>query len=260
MIIGPQRTGTTWLHHNLKSHPSIFLPREKELYYFNKFGSEGDGDRGFETLEHYLESFSDSPREWLKKTYDCLRKSSRFYIPAVRGESTASYAGLSPEIIREILLINPDIKAILMVREPIDRAWSHARKDLLRGGVDPQSVTQEEMAKFFRASGQRRLGSYPTMIGNWHAELRPGHLFIGDFRAIANDPELILSAIHRFLGVPTGPKYIGDHVREKINPATEARIPREADAYLQELLADEVADYAELTAKFVAAESCSLIL
>ncbi len=260
MIIGPQRTGTTWLHHNLKTHPSIFLPIEKELYYFNKFDSAGEDDRGFETLEDYLEAFSDSPRGWIKKTYDCLRKTGRFYRPTVRGESTASYAGLPRAIIHEIVLLSPDIKAILMVRDPIDRAWSHARKDLLRGGVDPQSVTQEEMAKFFRAAGQRKLGSYSTMIENWHAELRPGYLFVGDFRAIAGEPERILSAIHRFLGVPTGPRYLGDHIREKINPAQEARIPPKADAYLRELLAEDVADYTELTAKFAAAENGSFVL
>jgi hypothetical protein len=260
MIIGPQRTGTTWLHHNLKSHPSIFLPRDKELYYFNKVGGAGDDNRGFETLEQYLKMFSDSPRVWLKKTYDCLRKSGRFYMPVVRGESTASYAGLAPEIIREILLLNPEIKAILMVRDPIDRAWSHARKDLLRGGVDPQKVTQAEMAKFFRASGQRKLGSYPTMIENWQAALRPAHLFVGDFRAIANEPERILSSIHRFLGVPTGSRYLGGHVREKINPAAVARIPPEADFYLRKLLADEVSDYAELTAKFAEAKEGNLVL
>ena len=260
MIIGPQRTGTTWLHHNLKSHPSIFLPRDKELYYFNKVDDSGVHDRGFKTLEEYLESFLDRPRGWFKKTYDCLRKSGRFYRPKVRGEATASYAGLAPEVIREIVLLNPDIKAILMVRDPVDRAWSHARKDLLRGGVDPQNVTQEEMARFFRASGQRKLGSYPTMIANWRAELRKGHLFVGDFRAIANEPERILSAIHSFLGVPTGPRYLGDHVREKINPAAAAPIPPEADRYLRELLADEVDDYTELTVQFADSGSGDLIL
>ena len=259
MIIGPQRTGTTWLHHNLKTHPSIYLPNEKELYYFNKFDSGGEDNRGFKTLEEYLKAFSDSPRGWLKKTYDCLRKSGRFYSPTVRGESTASYAGLDLAIIHEIVLINPEIKAILMVRDPIDRAWSHARKDLLRGGVDPESVTQEEMAKFFRAAGQRKLGSYPTMIQNWRAELRLGHLFVGDFRAIVDDPEKILSAIHDFLGVPTGLKFLGDHVREKINPAAAARIPRKADAYLRELLADQVANYEQLIAEFAAAKSGSLV-
>ncbi len=260
MIIGPQRTGTTWLHHNLKTHPSIFLPQEKELYYFNKIANAGEDDRGFETLEQYLKAFSDSPRVWLKKTYDSLRKSGRLYFPRVRGESTASYAGLDREVIQEIVMLNPDLKAILMVRDPIDRAWSHARKDLLRGKVELQSVTQDEMAKFFRAAGQRKLGSYPTMIENWHAELKPEHLFVGDFRAIANEPDKILSAIHRFLGVPTGPRYLGDHLLEKINPATEARIPQEADAYLRELLSDEVADYEELTKKFASAESGSLVL
>ena len=34
LIVGPQRTGTTWLYHNLKCHPQIFLLRDKETFYF----------------------------------------------------------------------------------------------------------------------------------------------------------------------------------------------------------------------------------
>lgn len=45
LLIGPQRTGTTWLHRNLILHPDIYMPPEKELYYFNNLievKKEGD--------------------------------------------------------------------------------------------------------------------------------------------------------------------------------------------------------------------------
>ena len=35
LIIGPQRTGTTWLHAHLRFHPQIFLSEPKELYFFS---------------------------------------------------------------------------------------------------------------------------------------------------------------------------------------------------------------------------------
>lgn len=250
LIIGPQRTGTTWLHHNLKVHPSIFLPRDKELYYFNKVGLHDSAGRGFEYLEDYLEAFRDSPRIWLKKTYDCIRKSKRLYYPTRRGEATASYAGLDPEIIREVCLLNPELKAVLMVRDPIDRTWSHARKDLLRDGVDPESVTHDDLARFFRAAGQRKLGSYGQLIENWHVRLQPRHLFVGDFRAIAQDPKAILSAIHTFLGVPTGERYFGAHLKERINPATVAAIPTQAMEYLRNLLAEEIEEFESICERF----------
>ena len=35
LILGPQRTGTTWLHAHLRYHPQIFLTEPKELYFFS---------------------------------------------------------------------------------------------------------------------------------------------------------------------------------------------------------------------------------
>src|SRR5215217_5638753 len=34
--IGAQKAGTTWLHRNLQAHPQIWMPKEKELHYFDE--------------------------------------------------------------------------------------------------------------------------------------------------------------------------------------------------------------------------------
>ena len=40
--IGAQKAGTTWLHRNLQAHPGIWMPKEKELHYFDeKITQEG---------------------------------------------------------------------------------------------------------------------------------------------------------------------------------------------------------------------------
>ncbi len=36
LCIGAQRSGTTWLHHNLRQHPEIWMPPLKELHYFDE--------------------------------------------------------------------------------------------------------------------------------------------------------------------------------------------------------------------------------
>src|SRR3712207_610972 len=36
LCIGAQKAGTTWLYANLRAHPSIWLPSEKELHYFDE--------------------------------------------------------------------------------------------------------------------------------------------------------------------------------------------------------------------------------
>ncbi len=69
------------------------------------------------------------------------------YRPLVRGEATASYATLRGDVIRQIMLLNPGVKAILMVRDPVDRVWSHARKELMTDGRLPREIDPEALLR-----------------------------------------------------------------------------------------------------------------
>lgn len=257
LVIGPQRTGTTWLYHNLKKHPQVFLPRQKETYYFSTLGRPEHRRYRYDTLEEFLEAnMIESPRHRLKRHYDCLRHYGELYRPAVRGEATATNALLPAETIRELVTLRPDLKAILMIRHPIERAWSHARKDLVRKhGRNPEEVSQEDYARFFRASGQRGLASFSSLIRTWSGELKPGHLFVGEFEMIESAPRDLLLALQRFLGVRSGKRYFNRHLEERINPSVTdttsrpSHISKAARDYLEDLLADEMEAYETLKAR-----------
>lgn len=256
LILGPQRTGTTWLYHNLKKHPQVFLPRQKETYYFTTLGRPDHPHHEVDTLDAFLDRhLAERLRHRLKRHYDCLRHCREFYRPLARGEATATNALLPPAVIRELTAINPDLKAILMLRDPVERAWSHARKDLVRKtGRRPEEVAAADYARFFRASGQRGLASYAGLIRTWAGELKPGHLFVGEFEMIATSPETLLTGLHRFLGVRSGPRYFNRHLAERINPAGsgEGGIPAAARDCLAGLLREETAEYRELRGLFSA--------
>jgi hypothetical protein len=246
LIIGPQRTGTTWLFYNLRGHPEIFLPGEKELYYFSTLNMPLHRHFRFEFLEDYLRAMADRPKIKLKKTYDCLRRSGRLYRPIVRGEATASYATLSNDVIREIALLNPEVKAILMVRDPSERAWSHARKDLRLNGRMLRDIDLNALSRSQFKDKQRGLALYRTLVSNWREHLRPGHLFVGAFASIASEPERLLSAIHDFLGVASGSRYFGRHLHERINAAPFGEIPPVVKQVCRDILEKETLDYHEL--------------
>ena len=162
----------------------------------------------------------DTPRSTLKRNYDSLRKVGRLYNPRVRGEATASYAALPKEIIREIATLNPEIKAILMIRDPLDRAWSHARKDLLIAGQRRATMLDADaLSRLLFKDEQRELALYRTLIENWRSHLQSGHLFVGVFDSIASEPERLIAALHGFLGVASGKRYFGRLLRHRINPA-----------------------------------------
>ena len=36
LVVGAQKAGTTWLYRSLRTHPQVWMPREKELHYFDE--------------------------------------------------------------------------------------------------------------------------------------------------------------------------------------------------------------------------------
>lgn len=243
LILGPQRTGTTWLYFNLHLHPQILLHRLKETYYFSTLGRPDHARFLYPFLEDYLDSYRESPGELLKKHYTCLRKSFSFYRPRVTGEASASYAVLPEEIVAEIVSLKPDLKGILMLRDPIERAWSHAKKTLIRDKARATAITRDELAAYFSTSGQRQRADYTAMIAMWKKHLRPGHLHLGLYDRIATEPGELLADVERFLGVTTKALFLNRHLNIKLNPTPEIEMPDGVRSLLAEFLAKEVEAY-----------------
>lgn len=241
LIIGPQRTGTTWLHANLREHPEIFLSRPKEIFYFSRIKNRDDPKFESADLGWYLRFFSDPL--WLY-TYKQTMSLTRYrcpYRPRVRGEATASYAAIDRDVIEDIATLKPDIKVIMMVRNPIDRAWSHAKKDLSRNRFRPlDEVGDDEFQAFFRDPYQMQCARYAECLENWSACLPPESIMVGRFDDVATRPEEFLTDALRFIGVSSDPRFMPPAAREEINPTAAPTVPDRHRAFLEELLADEL--------------------
>lgn len=252
LIAGPQRTGTTWLHHHLQCHPDIFLPNEKETYFFSALGQPELRNFKYATLCDYLEqAMRDRPTRLIRKQAACLLRSAALYRPRVRGDATATYAILPTAVIDEILTLNPAMKVVLMLRDPVERAWSHARKDLLwREGRQAHEVPIEDYKRFFRGSGQLRLAQYGEIIGTWRPRLRDGHLFLGLFGDIAERPAELIRRLQEFLNVRTGLRFMDRaRLKARINPAPPAEPPPDVREYIVSQLGSAVEDYEKLAAE-----------
>jgi hypothetical protein len=241
LIAGPQRTGTTWLHAHLRYHPEIFLSEPKELFFFSRLKTPGSPKFQSNDLGWYLRFFRDPPWRYALKSAITLWKHRRPYRARVRGEATASYAALDADVIREIAVLNPDIKVILMIRNPIDRAWSHAKKDLARNRKRRlQDVTEDEFKTFFTDPYQRQCAHYVENYDNWAAHLKDGHLFGGVFDDIELRPEALLLRVMAFLGVASDRRYIDRSVRAAVNPTAASEVPDEYRHFLAELFKDDL--------------------
>src|SRR5215813_15521418 len=114
LIVGPQRTGTTWLHANLRFHPQIMLSEPKELFFFSSL-RPGDNPRfGSRELADYLRCFHEPLWRVVLRNAISLRRYREPYRPTIRGEATASYAALDRDVVDDIIALRPGIRAILM--------------------------------------------------------------------------------------------------------------------------------------------------
>jgi Sulfotransferase family len=240
-IAGPQRTGTTWLHANLRLHPEIFLSEPKELYYFSRLKTPADPKFQSADLSWYLSFFRERPALWAYKQASSLLRHRRLYTPKIRGEATASYAALDRDVIAEVALLNPEIRIVMMVRDPVERAWSHAKKDLARNRGRPlEEVTDDELRGFFRDPYQVRCAQYAANLKNWAAHLPREQILVERFDDVAARPEGLLVEVMKFLGVAAERRYMPPSVREPINPTTESVVPERHRRFLEELLGAEI--------------------
>lgn len=107
IIAGTQKSGTTILSGLLAEHPLISFSKKKELHFFDKDSNYNKG------IRHYLKNFS--PNE--KSEY--IAESTPFYLA-------------HREACQRIADVFPSVKMIILLREPVERAYSEYQMKLRR--------------------------------------------------------------------------------------------------------------------------------
>ena len=197
--IGAQKAGTTWLYENLRRHPEVFVPPTKELHYFDL---------------HY-----DRP----------LRDYAAHFEPGrdrVAGEVTPAYSILPRSRIRFIRTVMPDVRLVLLLRDPVDRAWSQVVMELgHRRGRKASDIPEAEAIEFAESEPCRRRGAYPDIVGSWLASFPREQLFIGFFEDIVERPRMLLTEVFRHVGVSTRVDWAQFAYAERVLPNVERVVP-----------------------------------
>ncbi len=221
--IGTARSASTWLYSRLSGHPDVFLPELKELHFFNERREHGPCDVSGATWTRPLYFDMDNPAHW--------RWYGQQFAPGagkVRGEITPDYSTLSRARVGEVNKHLPEVKIILLIRNPIDRAWSGLRYSWKRHLGE--ALRPGDVDKLMRAAlhPERLLrGDYPMTISNWEAHFpadRRLYLFYDD---IAHDPSAELGRVATFLGVDAAALPCRDEDARRVNDAPSERIPPE---------------------------------
>jgi hypothetical protein len=110
LVVGAAKSGTTTLHYFMEQHPEVCVPTRKETYVFNRRSMEGtwppvDPMDEAAYLAQFSENTTERTRAW--------------------GEVTTSNLFYHEEAVPEIKRIVGDPKIIILIRNPIDRAYSN---------------------------------------------------------------------------------------------------------------------------------------
>ena len=113
LVIGVQKGGTTSLLRHLNRHKDIFF-MQKEMSFFS---NDNKYKKGTKEYEEQFNKGLNNHIKWMKSNYK-INKNPKFY-----GEKTPEFI-YNKKALKRIHKYNPNIKLIIVLREPISRAYS----------------------------------------------------------------------------------------------------------------------------------------
>src|SRR5690606_29938848 len=112
------------------------------------------------------------------------------------------------------------------VRNPIDRAWSHAKKDLAKlRGRRVSEVGEAEWIEFLERPYQIACGDHLAIREKWLRVIPPEQFFVGRFDDVAREPVRLLLDAFAFLGIRADERYIGTTATQRVYSTESADIP-----------------------------------
>jgi len=158
----------------------------------------------------------------------------------VTGDMSASYAGLDRPAVGHAFDLLPDVKVIYGLRDPVDRAWSHALMafDKRIGTFEKsqneryEELNEADFIRFFESPLSRFQADYPRTLQIWEQFCPKDHFLTYFMEDIANRPSELLVEIYTFLGVDSSPRQVPDTASRKVRAGTGHPIPEPVRRYL----------------------------
>ena len=224
LVAGAQKAGTTALHHFLEQHPEIGMSEVKELHWFDvdaNFGPTAD-------LRSYHARFPVGPETRIL-------------------ESTPAYMYV-PAAARRIQQYEPAMKLVLILRDPIERAFSHHRMVREVLGAEPlgfEAAVAAERGRLalagddtsrgssFRRHAYLSRGRYAEQIERLLRYFPAEQLLLLRSEELRADHAGTLRRVHEFLGVSPepipapafvhtqGPRSVPSELRRRLLPWIE---------------------------------------
>jgi hypothetical protein len=220
MIIGAMKSGTSSLHCYLTQHPLVIPPLRKEVHYF---------DLNFERGE-----------SWYRANF------GRAGQGGVNIDSSPYYL-FHPQVPSRAHALVPDAKLIVLLRDPVRRAYSHYRHERDKGreplsfedaiAAEPDRIERDherlargeiERSEAHQYFSYVARGRYAEQLGSWLRIYPREQLLVLRFEDLVGEPLPVLNKSLQYLALPamSGAKLEARNTRKypPIESATAERL------------------------------------
>lgn len=187
LVIGAQKAGTTEFQRILRHHPELQLADRKEVHFF-------DNDASFVSEVDY----SHYEAEW-----------SEPQLGRLRGENTPAYLYWKP-VAQRIAAFRPGTKLIAILRNPMERAFSHWQMTRRKGQenlsfadairLEPDRLAATPTGQHLTFSYADR-GRYATQLRRFLGLFPRGNLLVLRSEDLRAAPQQTFDQVTNFLGV-----------------------------------------------------------
>lgn len=224
LICGGQRCGTTSLYRALAAHPTVLKAvLHKGVHYFDTDYHRGPG--------------------WYRAHFPLLRAAARVersYGAPVQTFESSPYYMYHPQAAARIARDLPDVKLVVLVRDPVERAYSQHAHEVARGyepvlsfadalALEPARLRgQEERLRrdprYYSFSHQhhayRARGEYTRYLDRMAAHVGRERIHVIASEAFFSDPEPVYDEVLDFLGLPRlgRPDFLRHNARPRSAP------------------------------------------
>ena len=209
LIVGAAKSGTTSLYHYLKTNPQIYLSSQrKELRFFSdiKEDFQGPHDERFNStivrdIETYKSFFEDVKDE------------------TAVGDISPDYLFYYENSIKKIKRYLGNPKIIIILRNPVDRAfshWSHYRRDGKEDLSFEEALETEQIRKeknWEWGWRYKEVGLYYDQVKAYMENFTDVKVYLQD--ELHRDPAALVKEIFGFLGVDD--TFVPPNLNEKFN-------------------------------------------
>ncbi|WP_341366724.1 sulfotransferase [Yoonia sp. BS5-3] len=197
--VGATKAGTSWLYRYLHDHPDCAMPAVKEAHYWDTFEPEALDKQAtvFRVRLRELRDMKIEAREagqgWKVKNLDRRINEMKGLLAVLEGDRagdaayrawltegrgnpklvadmTPNYATLPDEFLARMMGVHPHTKVVLLIRDPLDRLWSHIRMQARRQRQDHEVYEKKAnniLYRMLNRDHERHIlarGDYPKII------------------------------------------------------------------------------------------------